>query len=138
MTSTTCKEPSSTTDPGAAALSPGPRGRAYTKPAKRDSLLAQYDQSDLSARQFAEQLGINHATFRKWLTRRKHREDWAGSDASTSGQSVAWLEAVMQQVAPASNGGLVLVFPSGVRAEFSSVANIETAAALMRALEKPC
>lgn len=137
MTTTTCAEEFLTIAPEP-ALATRTRSCAYTKPARRDSLLAQYDQSDLSARQFAEQSGIKCGTFRKWLVRRKRRQNLAGSDVGSGSKPVVWLEAVVQQIAPTNTGGLVLVFPGGVRAEVSSAASIELAAALVRALEKPC
>ena len=115
------------------------RGRVLTPRDRRETLLAEFDRSGLSAKRFAELSGIKYQTFAGWLYCRRHKGQSPGGSAPNAAQKVAWLEAVVREGQCASgSSGLVLHLPGGVRAEITSSQQISWAAALVRALEKPC
>lgn len=105
---------------------------------RRESLLAEYDRSGLSGKQFARLSGIKYSTFNWWLQCRRRRAVVPNASCGSDRQQVAWLEAVVQQGVPSGGKGLTLHLPGGVRAELTSSQHIPLAAALLRALEKPC
>jgi hypothetical protein len=64
-----------------------------------------------------------------------------GNVPAKSVDSVRWLEAVVEQAQqPGSTSGQMLVveLPGGARAQIADVHQARMAAALLRALEKPC
>ena len=116
------------------------RGRVLTPRTRREELMAQFDRSGLSAKSFAELCGVKYQTFAGWLHCRRKAMS-SESPTQKASQKVAWLEAVVGQAQAAGTGttvGLVLQLPGGVRAELTSHHHIHLAAALVRALEKPC
>lgn len=100
---------------------------------RREALLAEFDQSGLCVAQFCRLAGISRANFYYWRKCRRRR-----SEPRQGQQPIAWLEAVVQQALPSGSAGLVLQLPGGVRAEITTSQHIPLAAALVRALEKPC
>lgn len=138
MTSTVVSEPDPTCGSNSLILRTDARGRVFTPIERREALLAEYARSGLSGKEFARLAGVKYSTFQYWRQCRKGRSGGSKSTTPAPGQPVAWLEAVVQQAAPASTSGLVLHLPGGVRAEITSGASIPLAAALVRALEKPC
>ena len=105
---------------------------------RRETLLAEFDRSGLSGKQFARLSGIKYSTFAYWLQCRKRRSVSPSSKIGPPRQQVAWLEAVVQQGMPSGGTALMLHLPGGVRAELASPQHIHLAAALVRALEKSC
>jgi transposase len=108
-------------------------------PEQRERILDEYERSGLSGPKFAALCGVKYQTFASWLARRKsrrqaHSKRQAQRKAATP---VRWLEASVQPAA-ASTTGLLLQLPGGVRAQISNEHHIPLAAALVRALEKPC
>jgi hypothetical protein len=102
--------------------------------------MVQFDRSGLSAKSFAELCGVKYQTFAGWLHSRRKAISCESPKKSAS-QKAAWLEAVVGEAQAASTAttvGLVLQLPGGVRAELASHHHIHLAAALVRALEKPC
>ena len=91
---------------------------------------------------FAELAGIKYQTFATWAQkRRRQRGDYAAGKLTAVKQSVQWLEAVMSPPGAVVKAGtlfLVLHLPGGARLEMSDVKQVEMAAALVRALQKPC
>ncbi|HWQ90960.1 MAG TPA: hypothetical protein VN673_04760, partial [Clostridia bacterium] len=114
------------------------RGHLRVPVERREVLLAEFDRSGLSGKQFARLSGIKYSTFQYWLQCRKRRSNVPSSTSGSEAQQVAWLEAVVQQGIPSGGSGLMLQLPGGVRAEIASQQHIHLAAALVRALEKPC
>ena len=118
-------------------------GRVKTPRARREQLLDEFERSGLPGLKFAELAGIKYPTFATWAQkRRRQRGDDAAGKITTARKSVQWLEAVLaapsEAVVKAGTLFLVLHLPGGVRAEISDVKQIELAAALVRALQKPC
>jgi hypothetical protein len=108
-----------------------------TSAARRESLLAEFDRSGLSAAQFAGLAGIKYQTFAGWVQKRRRQTKVPAKAAD----SARWLEAVVEQAqlpAPASGAALVLQLPGGAQAEVTDLKQATLAAALVRALAQPC
>jgi hypothetical protein len=137
MTSTTSLVP--------AAESPEPNliktdvlGRMHRTPEQRERILDEYERSGLSGPNFAALCGVKYQTFAAWLARRKsQRQPHPKRQPHRKSNQVQWLEASMQPVT-AANASLLLQLPGGGQAQLSSPAQIALAAALLRALQKPC
>jgi len=118
-------------------------GRVKTPAARRESLLDEFERSGLSGTKYAALVGIKYPTFANWVQQRRRCGDQVvpqrGLPASRN--KVRWLEAVVE---PAQNPGgqsqpvLVLSLPGGARVEIGDLQQIALAAALVRALQKPC
>ena len=116
-------------------------GRVKTPKARREQLLDEFERSGLPGLKFAELAGIKYQTFATWAQkRRRQRGDYAAGELTAAKKSVQWLEAVMAPGAAVKAGDLFLVLhlPGGVRVEISDVKQVEMAAALVRALQRPC
>lgn len=118
-------------------------GRVKTPKARREQLLDEFERSGLPGLKFAELAGIKYQTFATWAQkRRRQRGDYAAGKLTAGKKSVQWLEAVLAPSAGAvvKTGGLSLVLhlPGGVRVEINDGKQVEMAAALVRALQKPC
>lgn len=118
-------------------------GRVKTPQARREQLLDEFERSRLPGLKFAELAGIKYQTFATWAQkRRRQRGDYATGKMTATKKPVRWLEAVMEappgSMAKAGALFLALHLPGGVRVEISDVKQVELAAALVRALQKPC
>ena len=118
-------------------------GRVTTPKARREQLLDEFERSGLPGLKFAELAGIKYQTFATWAQkRRRQRGDYGAGRIAAAKKSVQWLEAVLAPPpgAAVKAGALFLVLhlPAGVRVEISDVKQVEMAAALVRALQKPC
>ena len=112
-------------------------GRVKTPAARRASLLEEFDCSGLSGIKFAELAGIRYQTFATWLQKRKRQ----GTPPAKSANTVRWLEAVVEKAQTCggkSTPALVVELPGGAGLGISDVKQASLAAALLRALEKPC
>ena len=116
-------------------------GRVKTPKVRREQLLDEFERSGLAGLKFAELAGIKYQAFATWAQkRRRQRGDDAAGKVTAAKKSVQWLEAVMAPGAAVKAGDLFLVLhlPGGVRVEISDVKQVEMAAALVRALQRPC
>lgn len=118
-------------------------GRVKTPKARREQLLDEFERSGLPGLKFVELAGIKYQTFATWAQkRRRQRGDEAAGKLTAAKKSVQWLEAVLTPPPEAvvKTGGLSLVLhlSGGVRVEISDGKQVELAAALVRALQKPC
>ena len=122
-----------------AILKTDTKGRVQTPPARRESLLDEFERSGLSASKFAALVGIKYQTFAAWAARRrKHASTKAPAKPV---DPVRWLEAVVQEAqAPVTHKTSVVVLrlPGGAQLELADLKQVPLAAALLRALEKPC
>jgi hypothetical protein len=122
-------------------------GRVRTPRERREQLLDEFERSGLSGQKFAELAGIKYQTFATWAQKRRRQH----GTYPTVGQreiparvpdKMRWLEAVVEaasgSVVKANDSLLVLHLPGGVRVEISDLKQVELAAALLRALQKPC
>lgn len=106
------------------------KGRVRTSREQRRVILMQFEQSGLSAAQFARQSGLKYSTFALWVQRYRRTK------RPERKAPVRLLEAV---VTPALAQSAVRVQLScGASLEISEAGQVPLAAALLRALEQPC
>jgi transposase-like protein len=114
------------------------RGRMMVSAQRRQSLLAEYDQSGLSAKKFAQLAGIKYQTFANWLQKRRRR----GSSPAKPTDSIRWLEAVVEKAKTSSGlpstSTLMVALPGGARMEIGDAHQAALAALLLRSLAQPC
>ncbi len=139
MTSTTSLVPATEATPPS-LIKTDVLGRMHRTAEQRARILDEYERSGLSGPKFAALCGVKYQTFASWLARRKgqrqaHSKRQPPRKALTR---VRWLEASVQPAAASITAGLVLQLPGGVHAQINSPHHITLAAALVRALEKPC
>ena len=115
-------------------------GRMQRTPEQRERILDEYERSGLSGPKFAALCGVRYQTFATWLQRRKRQRNAypKRQPQRKASPRVQWLEASVQPAAAGTGIGLLLQLPGGVRAQISNEHDIALAAALVRALEKPC
>ncbi len=106
------------------------KGRVRTSREQRRLILAEFERSGVSATQFARRTGLKYSTLAGWV----HR--YRGTKRSGRRSPVRLLEAVVGS-APLSSA-LQVQLPGGARLEIREAGQIPLAAALVRALEKPC
>jgi hypothetical protein len=116
--------------------------RVRTTPQRRQELLEEFGRSGLSGAKFAALVGVKYSTFAQWASKRKRaRPSETASGAKVEGAAkVRWLEAVIEQAqgqADKKVSGLVVRLSGGACMEIEGLNQIELAAALLRALEKP-
>lgn len=108
------------------------RGRVRVSKEQRRAVLAQFEQSGLSAAKFAKVAGLKYSTLAGWLQRYRRRKP-----KSRPGR-MRLLEAVIDPAGSAAltaPKGVVLHLPGQVRLELSSLADVPIAAALVQALQ---
>ena len=98
------------------------RGRKITTPAEKEALVAQYRNSGLTQRAFAEREGIKFSTFTAWVQGRRL--------ASRGGRKVRFAEVPVMTSAPMLMG-LAVQLPDGLVVRGSNASEV---AALVRAL----
>jgi hypothetical protein len=117
-------------------------GRVKTPKARREQLLDEFERSGLSGQKFAELAGIKYQTLATWIQKRRRQRGLPAAKVLTPTDQVRWLEAVVEQAqgsaGKADGSFLVLHLPGGVRVEIGEAKQVELAAALVRALQKPC
>jgi hypothetical protein len=118
-------------------------GSVKTPAARREQLLDEFERSGLSGVKFAEVAGIKYQTLATWLKkRRRQRGGVASAKISVkTPEQLRWLEAVVEQAQNPGGQGqpvLVLALPGGARVEIGDLKQVALAAALVRALQKPC
>ena len=113
-------------------------GRMHRTSEQRERILDEYERSGLSGPKFAALCGVKYQTFASWLARRKSgRQTHPKPSRHRKATQVRWLEGALQPAASRPTG-LLLQLPGGVRTQISNQDQIALAAALVRALEKPC
>jgi len=74
------------------------KGRVKTPPARRETLLDEFERSGLSGAEFAKLVGVKYQTFATWASRR--RKDRAAPAGGGAKAPVHWLEAVVGKAHP--------------------------------------
>ena len=110
----------------------GSDGRLRYSPDQKQSLLAAFDRSGISAMAFARQHGVQYQTFIVWL--RKRREEVPALDRS----GPAFAEVLVSRSAATSSEALRIVLPCGATIEITSSASLPLALELLAALRRPC
>jgi hypothetical protein len=100
----------------------------------------------LSGQKFAALAGVKYPTFATWAQQRRRQRGTYPAVGQREiparlPDKVRWLEAVVE--AAQNPGGknplaVVVALPGGARLEIGDVKQVELAAALLRALQKPC
>jgi transposase-like protein len=106
------------------------KGRLRTSKEQRRVILTRFEESGLSVSQFAQRTGLRYSTFAAWVQRYRRIKRPERKPA------MRLLEAVVAPTTPAA--GLKVHLPNGARLEISDASQIPLAAALVRAMEKPC
>jgi transposase-like protein len=106
------------------------KGRVRTSKAQRRVILAQFENSGMSAAEFARRTGLKYSTFALWVQRYRRTK------RPERKSPVRLLEAV---VTPTSLGSALQVqLPGGARLEIREAAQVPLVAALLRALQPSC
>jgi transposase-like protein len=106
------------------------KGRVRTSGEQRRVILAEFERSGVSAARFAQRAGLKYSTFAAWVQRYRRTK------RPKRRSPLRLLEAV---VGPAPlMPALQVQLPGGARLEIREAGQIPLAAALVRALEKPC
>lgn len=116
-------------------------GRMQRTREQREQILEEYARSGVSGPKFAALCGVKYQTFANWLqVRKRQRNEYPRRKPQRKTlRPVQWLEASVQAAGGAATlAGMLLHLPGGVRAEITTSQHIPLAAALVRALEKPC
>lgn len=112
-------------------------GRLRVSRERRQALLAEFDQSGISAAQFAKLAGIKYSTFAQWVQRYRRRR----SSRKPTRRSLRLVEAVVTPAVkgvPRSEVGLWVQLPGGVRMELACEQQAPLVAALIQALAARC
>lgn len=107
------------------------RGRVRTSKEQRRTILADFERSGVSVTQFARRTGLKYSTLAAWVQRYRRPKRPALKSP------MRLLEAIVTPT-PLTSPFLQVQLPGGARLELREASQIPLAAALVRALEKPC
>lgn len=115
-------------------------GRVRTSRERRQAILDEFDQSGVSAAQFAKLAGLSYSTFAAWVQRRRKPKPEKPKSVTTTTASrrpaLRLVEAVVDRAPGRSSGpAVVLHLPGQVRLEFSTPAQVPLIVALLQALQ---
>jgi transposase-like protein len=109
------------------------KGRVRVSKEQRQVILAEFEQSGVSATQFAQRIGLKYSTLAGWLQRYRRAKP------KVRARAVRLLEAVMAEAQGGDpNLALNLQLPDGTRIEIHNPKQAALAADLLRALAKSC
>lgn len=106
------------------------KGRVRTSKAQRRVILAQFENSGMSAAEFARRTGLKYSTFALWVQRYRRTK------RPERKSPLHLLEAVVAPTFPGS--ALPVQLPGGARLEIREADQVPLVAALLRALEQSC
>ena len=106
------------------------KGRVRTSKAQRRVILAQFENSGMSAAEFARRTGLKYSTFALWVQRYRRTK------RPERKSPLHLLEAVVAPTCPGS--ALPVQLPGGARLEIREADQVPLVAALLRALEQSC
>jgi hypothetical protein len=110
-------------------------GRVKTPRERREQLLDEFEKSGLTGQEFAALVGIKYQTFATWAQKRRRARN--AYPAVKRPKQLRWLEAVVEQNR-GDQSPLILEMPGGAKVQINNVKEAVLAAALLRALAKPC
>lgn len=118
------------------------RGRVRTPPARKESLLDEFERSGLSGKKFAAVVGVKYQTFATWAQKRRRQRGATvkppAKNPTRPVDPVRWLEAVVEQKklpAGSAQGVLIVHLPGGARMEIADAFQAALAAHVIRSLE---
>lgn len=107
------------------------RGRVRRSGAQRAEILAAFDQSGVSAAEFARLVGVKYPTLAGWLHRRGRPRGEAGPGKAPA---VRFVEAAVPASPTNAPAPLELELPGGVRLRLTEPAQVPLVVALLRGL----
>jgi hypothetical protein len=110
-------------------------GRIKTPQERREQLLDEFEKSGLTGQKFAALVGVKYQTFATWAQKRRRVRN--AYPAVKRPKQLRWLEAVVEP-GSGNQSPLVLELPGGAKVQINNVKEAVLAAALLRALAKPC
>jgi hypothetical protein len=110
-------------------------GRVKTPKERREQLLDEFEKSGLTGQKFAALVGVKYQTFATWAQKRRRARN--AYPAVKRPKQLRWLEAVVEQNS-GDQSPLVLEMPGGAKVQINNVKEAVLAAALLRALARPC
>jgi hypothetical protein len=109
------------------------KGRLRVTKAQRRDILAAFGSSGESLPRFARRSGLKYSTLARWVQRNRPKPSTGRKPP------LRLLEAVVESAPMTATGSvLVLQLPGGVRVEVADEKQAVLAAAVVRALAKPC
>jgi transposase-like protein len=109
------------------------KGRVRVSKEQRQSILAEFERSGVSAAQFAQRTGLKYSTLAGWLQRYRRTKPKGRA------RTMRLLEAVVAEAPEVELGSaLRLWLPDGTRIEIHNPKQAAMAAELVRALAKLC
>jgi hypothetical protein len=126
------------------------RGRVRVPRGRREMLLDEFEQCGVSARQFAERIGVRYQTFATWKQKRDRQRqaerDSGGLEAiklppRPPAGGLQWVEAVVErgdddrQGKQTGNAVLAVSLPGGALMKIGNAGQVVLAAELLRMLE---
>ena len=109
-------------------------GRVKTPKGRREQLLDEFEKSGLTGQKFAALVGVKYQTFATWAQKRRRVRN---AYPAKRPKQLRWLEAVVEPNR-GNQSPLVLELPGGAKVQINNVKEAMLAAALLRALVKPC
>jgi hypothetical protein len=110
-------------------------GRVKTPKERREQLLNEFEKSGLTGQKFATLVGVKYQTFATWAQKRRRARNTYPPVKRP--KPLRWLEAVVEP-GGGNQSPLVLEMPGGAKVQINNVKEAVLAAALLRALAKPC
>ena len=115
------------------------RGRMRVTRERRKMLVAEFESSAMTGRQFATLAGIKPTTFSNWVRKwRKPQVAQLRAQVAANAPGVRWLEAVVEKPGPKrarkTVTPLIVHGPRGVRLELGDESQIKLAVQLLRGL----
>lgn len=110
-------------------------GRVSTPPVKRELILDEFDRSGMSAKAFAEHIGVKYTTFANWVQRRRKDRGEVRSTrkADSSKTEIALVEAFVSD--ESVSDGLLIEAAGGVRIRVRHRNEIALAIEVLKALQ---
>ena len=115
-------------------------GRLRTTAERREFLLAEFEQSAMTGRKFAQWAGISYSTFGNWWrARKKSQRKELPAPVAENATGPRWLEAVVagerqKPVEEPKSRPLIVHGRGGLRLELSDEGQVKLAARLLREL----
>lgn len=116
------------------------RGRLRYTPEQKQTMVAAYRASGLSAPRFAAHHGVNYQTLVTWIKKDKQYPASAMPDSSSSRFFSLIPTLIEGSGNPAANRAMEMLLPGGARLSITSADHVALAVALIRQLEqaRPC
>ena len=106
-------------------------GRVQTPREKRGEIVAAFESSGMTGRQFATYCGVRYSTLMCWVKRYRKKKRATGTEVVLGKR---WVEAVVERKVPREEAVLDVEIGTGVRLRVSSLRQAELAGEILRAM----